>query len=470
MILIFLTVFIMEDSIVPSLRLSALGSDFTLLIEDPLTDVQFNPAKLGNLKGVSIYFKPEWTSYMGGGKVNAAILYPKALRNVCLGLLSSYSYAKYHTIYVENYGYAYSDTMLYFKSYPSANIFVALPLIKKGGFFGLKGTIKKPNWESTMGYRRMHFDTTYYNSDTSFHQDISHSFRQSADKTSLWSIRSGLYLPFENSAIGFIFAITHSEPVISKCDSSFRDYSHTNISHYDSIRTMDYYQNIDENSETYNENYDIWQYHLGFDWIKDIDHGRIRFFCQGELGIGEFSRQEILKHWDFSEHRFEYTSPDTSYSTVDTTIYEDTDEDISVIGDIIRDGEEIGIGFEKLIHSNTNLLIGLKICRTRNEIKETIPDTVRTIETDYRAIMPLGAEFFVTRKICIRGGISVSYTNHSAEEINTENAKVTDSYLEVHHSFGLGVNLTPHFHFDLYNHGYDMASIANWKLEVIYQF
>jgi hypothetical protein len=49
----------MGDSIIPSTRISALGSDFALLVEDLLTDIQFNPARLGNIEDLSIYCKPQ---------------------------------------------------------------------------------------------------------------------------------------------------------------------------------------------------------------------------------------------------------------------------------------------------------------------------------------------------------------------------------------------------------------------------
>lgn len=158
MLLLLLISFIMEDSIVPSLRLSALGSDFALLIEDPLTDIQFNPARLGNLEGLTLYFKPEWSTYFpyrypyyyvyrGGGKISAAMLCPKALGNMCFGFLGSYSYIKTHSIYDGYYdneygGDAYFDTASYLGSYPSLNFFVAMPFIKDGGFLGSKARLK----------------------------------------------------------------------------------------------------------------------------------------------------------------------------------------------------------------------------------------------------------------------------------------------------------------------------------------
>lgn len=233
---------------------------------------------------------------------------------------------------------------------------------------------------------------------------------------------------------------------------------------------MNYHQDIYERYETYNENYAIWQYDVGFEWTKGGNEGRVRLFCLGGIRLGDINEQKSVRRYDYYEYYYEYTSPDTSYSIADTVVREDIDEDISAVGDITKDSEEIGIGFKKSIHNNANFLTGLKICRTRNEMKRTALDNVKTIETDYRVIIPIGGEFFIAEKVIVRGGISLSYTNHSEEEIIGESTKYTDSYIDITHSFGLGVNPTPHFKFDLYNDGYDLANIHNWRIEGIYRF
>lgn len=473
MLLILLAAFVFEDNIEPSLRLSALGSDFTILIEDALADVQFNPAQLGNLSRSSIYFRPEWSSYwLGGGKINAVTLFPKVYGNVCVGLLSSYSYSNYHTVYVYeywNYDYSNYDTSSTLQKDPAISLLVAFPFLRSGGFFGISGTVKRPNRESTRSSYHMSSDSSY-NADTSYYHRIRQSFHRDVNKSTVWLIKGGQYLPIGTSIVNVVASVAHSEPETAHYDTIFEEQTRMNIAHYDSTRYMYYLHSITDDYDVLIENYDVWQYSLGLSWEKDITEGHVRLFFEGALQRGEITQQQIRRDWHFNTYLYEYSSPDTTYSEADTSISEDADKDVFGVGDFSGDIEAIGFGLEKAINEYLNIAVGTRVRRAHNDIESTIHDTVQTAETEYKAIVPLGAEIHVTKKFIVRGGIDMSYTHRSTETITDGDTDLTDSYLDVNWSFGLGLDLTPHLRVDLYNAGYDFSSIYDWRLECIYSF
>jgi hypothetical protein len=459
MLLLFLSVFIMEDSIMPSARISALGSDFALLVEDPLTDIQFDPAKVGNIDGLSIYCKPQ----LGPNAVTCAILSPQIFRNVGIGLWGRYAYHSYTTALMDG-------TSIHDQSYPAANFFLVFPFLKDGSFFGLKFTIKQPQTEYSYGYYNLISDTNYFDSDTSMYQYVNDNSYGNEDKTTLWSIRGGQYLNFEKSAVEITASISHSNAGVTDYDSVSHEYMSTNIDHYDSVRTLYSSQDLYENCVVNIENYDIWSYTLGMSWIKELPVGRLKLFLKSGLNKGEITGQEFNIYRNYSEYRCEYMDPDTSYSYVDTIINEEKSEENSISGDINRDNEVIGIGFEKPIDENINFLIGLRLRRDHTEITKIISDTVKTTNTYYKASLPVGAEFFITKKICLRGGVTAYFSADYNEESNTNKNEIKNKYLSVTNSFGLGIIPIPRLKINMYVSGFDIAKIDNWELEAIYNF
>ena len=471
MLMLFLCAFIMEEDLMPSMRISALGSDFTQLIEDPFTDVQFNPAELGTFDGLTIYFKPEWVTSGTGGKLNTAIFNPRLSRNVGFGLMGSYSYAK--TYNISNYsmnGYFAADTLSSTQVLPSGNLFITFPFLVDGGFFGLKMMINKPYLNSSVRHYSSSADTNYYNSDTTLYQYHSWYYDGSIDKTFLWSIRGGQYLPLGNSALDFTFAVIHSQPYENNYDSSFSENFSQQIYHYDSSRTLNISRNISESYATDEKNYDIWNEKMGFGWTRYFDQGSIKFILQGSIGNGEINEQEIIQNRSFYEYRYEYTSPDTSYIQVDTLTNDYTTSSTSIISSILSDNEETGIGLEKRIENSINFLTGFRLRRGRMEIERTTPDSVKTVDTYYKVIMPIASEFFLTPTFCLRGGISLTYTDSTSETISTQEAKITSQNFKVYRSFGLGLKIRNKFRIDLFTSGSNLASLDNWKFEGIFSF
>jgi hypothetical protein len=225
-----------------------------------------------------------------------------------------------------------------------------------------------------------------------------------------------------------------------------------------------------ENYVTNIENYNIWSYTLGMSWIKELRVGRLKLLFQTGLSKGEITGQELSNYRDYYETRYEYSDPDTSYSDVDTIINEDGSEESSISGNINRDSEEIGVGLERPIDENINFLIGLRLQRDHSEVIKTISEAVKTTDTYYKASLPIGAEFFVTKKICLRGGVTPYFSIYLSEENNTDKTEIKNRYLKVTNSFGLGINPIPRLGINLYVSGFDIAKLDNWELEAIYNF
>lgn len=469
MFLIFLTTIIMEDSLTPSLRVMALGADFALIVEDVLIDVQYNPAKLGDLKRTAIFLKPQWQYYSDHPKINIGIFLPTAYRNVGLGLLSSYAHSKNYGIYNYENSYQSAETTYYLLNQPYHSFFVAFPFIKENGFFGIKLTAKKDDREHSDRFHYVNRDTNYYVQDTSIVDEWSFYYQKNVDNNNLWSIKCGQYLPFTNSAFNFVFAVSRPKPVVVSYDSSFSSSFYQYIYHYyyyDSTREVRTNKTIYENYTNRKEEYDIWTGNFGLNLIKYLNQGTIKFLLQGGVIKGEINTTENYFHRDFYETTDEYTSPDTSYTTADTLQSIDSSANIGT-SSILYDFEEAGIGLEKLAMDNINLLIGLKLCR-RNENIET--DSSKEVNANYKIVMPFGSEFYITQKFCLRGGISLFYDYSSNKISNSGVSKITNDRFGVSRSFGMGINLRPKLWIDLFASGSNIASIESWQLEGCFTF
>ncbi len=465
MLLLFLSAFIMEDSIVPSTRISALGSDFALLVEDPLTDIQFNPARLGNMYGLSIYCKPQ----LDANAVTSAILIPQISRNVGIGLWGSYEYYNYEQALTTDTYFPVGNTTNYLSD-PTAYFFLVFPFLKDGSFFGLKFTIKQPQTKYSYEYEYVYADTNYYDSDTSmYHNTDINSFGDS-DRATMWSIKGGQYLNFDQSVLEITLSLTHTNPEVSNYDSTFHEHLNTSVDNYDSTRTLNSSQDLSEDYLLNIENYDIWSYGLGASWLRELPVGRLRLFLNAGLSKGDITGQEFTTYRAYLEHRYEYTDPDTSFSYVDTIINEETSEESSISGTINRDIEEMGIGFEVPIEENMNFLVGLRLHRDHNEIEKTTSDTVKTTSTNYNTSFPVGAEFYVTRAICLRAGITPYFTVDDYEEDNADKIASKNRSLNVPNSFGVGIKPISRLDINLYASGSNLAIIDNWELGVVYNF
>jgi len=467
--MIFLTT---GSDIIPSLRISALGPEFAFLIEDPFTDIQYNPALLGNQTKTSIYLRPEWpisgTYY--GNRIIVGFFAPGTIKNLGSGILASHSIYSYTSINEDNgQNDIEIDSAKSMSSSPSAMFFLAIPFLKKNGFLGLKLSYQKSEIENSL--REYYFlnDTSYYNSDTTKLNRNRNDFSGYYTQPSNLILRISQCLPFENSSLNFVIGVNYGNEKRKDYDSTTNNDESVYIQHLGLIRQINKYTSVSEMFRTNTEDKKIWSSILGINWTKYAGSDYLRLMFEIDAGKGSRETKDNGLSREFVEHYFEYTDPDTSYSFTDTLTNNYTTIDEGDKLNINNISGEAGICHKKSITNNFSIFLGLKGIIT--EEKETIPDSFEKDNKTYKITTPFGSEIFLSSQFCLRGGVAPVYkktVNESNDLINYDSYKNMNETISIINSIGIGTNVGSRLILNLSFEGENLTQVDYWKIESLY--
>jgi hypothetical protein len=472
MILILIVIMQSEVPVIPSIRLQALGTDFTQLIDDPVTDLQIFPARLAELSSPTAYVHPEIpASGMGGTVTLTGGFFLPRTTGLSTGFWHTFSVYDNTSVQVETdtvYSHQDSTLIVYNFGRQQPSLILAFPFLKAGGWTALKFDHRYFYANNDMYECHLFNDTSGIAGDTNI--DYSGMDRKllSDIRSPLWSVTLNQYLPLgEIASLDLAVKYDQSRELTTRADTTidsgvWASIHHTGTSRYanymftDRSSLMDLEEKIMRNTVSL-----IGTYQRLPSWGMTRISGRFGY------GFGQNEDRTTETYHDRSISRYEYSDTDTSYAYADTQLTEDSYSS-DVKSDVKQFNGFLGYGMAYYGIDNLAIFAGLKVEYLRRRV--SIGEPGFSDQDKYIATVPIGFEWYPVENFCLRYGLRCSYLYSHTDTGIEFHSKGTEQEVYGNGSIGFGLQASDRLRIDFVSKS-GMFSIGDdWGLDLQYAF